>query len=229
MNTFAPTRSTPLVISQSVETQVYGLFALAVGLTGVGVWTGMQFLPQLIAMQFVLLIIELGIVFTAGWWSRQAPLNYLMFGLFPLISGITVAPFLLYVTTEFTNGYSILLNALAATACMAVAAAVFARTTRWNLGVMGRALFFAVLGLIIMGLLQVFIPGLRSTHTELLLSGAGVVIFSLFMAYDIQRIQNLSRVGANPFMMALSLYLDIYNLFLYVLRFMMALSGNRRN
>ena len=43
------------------------------------------------------------------------------------------------------------------------------------------------------------------------------------MAYDIQRIQHLSRLGASPFLMALSLYLDIYNLFLYVLRFMLAI------
>ncbi len=35
-------------------------------------------------------------------------------------------------------------------------------------------------------------------------------------------------LGANPFLLALSLYLDIFNLFLSVLRFMSVLSGERR-
>ena len=43
-----------------------------------------------------------------------------------------------------------------------------------------------------------------------------------------QRIESQGRMGANPFMLALSLYLDIFNLFLFILRFMTALSGNRR-
>jgi FtsH-binding integral membrane protein len=54
------------------------------------------------------------------------------------------------------------------------------------------------------------------------------VIFALFTAVDIQRVKMLGRYGANPFLLALSLYLDIFNLFLYILRFMLALSGDRR-
>src|SRR5207248_9818919 len=66
---------------------------------------------------------------------------------------------------------------------------------RSNLAVMGRGLFFALLGLIAMGLLQLFIPSLRTGGMELLISGAGVVIFALFTAYDVQRVQTLARSG----------------------------------
>jgi FtsH-binding integral membrane protein len=132
------------------------------------------------------------------------------------------------VLTGYANGASILLNALAATACIAGAAAVFARTTSWNLSVLSRALFFSLLGLIFLGLLQLFVPTLRTGAFELMLSGAGVLIFGVFMAYDLQRIQAMGRMGASPFLLALSLYLDIYNLFLYVVRFMVALSGQER-
>lgn len=222
-------RGAPITLAPSVESQVYGLFALAVGLTAAGVWIGMQYLPQLVGMQFVLLIASLAIVFTAGWWAEKSPLNYLLFGAFPVISGITMAPFVLYVDAAYANGFSILLNALGATALMAGAAAVVARTTSWNLGVMGRTLFFALIGLLLLGLLQVFVPSLRTGTFEILLSGGGVLLFSFFTAYDLQRIQQMGRAGANPFMLALSLYLDIYNLFLYVVRFMLAVSGNRRN
>src|SRR3989338_2823324 len=226
------TRSTsrPLTLSPSTESQVYGLFAVAMFLTLAGVYVGIEFAMQLLSsgMAMLLILVELAIVFTSRWWMEKSPLNILLFGLFPLLSGITITPYILYVLLQYANGASILINAFAATACMGLAAAVFARTTSWNLGVMGRGLFFALLGLIAMALLQLFVPSFRTGQMELLISGAGVVIFSLFTAYDIQRVQQMSKAGANPFMLALSLYLDLFNLFLYVLRFMLAISGNRR-
>jgi FtsH-binding integral membrane protein len=223
--------SRPLVIDASTEAQVYGLFALAMGLSAVGVFLGMQYAEALLrgGVHFVMLLIELAIIFTAPLWMHRSPLNYLLFALFPLFSGITITPFLLYIPLQYANGNAIILNAFLSTTFMAAAAAVFARTTRWNLGIMGRGLFFALIGLLIFGLLQLFIPALQGRQSELLFSGAGVIIFALFLAFDVQRIQTLSRAGMNPFMLALSLYLDIFNLFLYVLRFMVALSGQRRS
>lgn len=220
----------PVALSHSAEAQVYSLFALAMALTVAGVWIGIWSAPVLLSSGavFALVIVELGIIFTSRLWVEKYPLNYLLFGLFPAISGITVAPLLMAVLIGYANGGSILLNALLSTAFMAGAAAVFARTTSWNLGVMGRALFFALLGLIALALLQIFIPALRGTQMELIVSGGGIVVFGLFTAYDIQRVQHLARAGASPFLLALSLYLDIFNLFLYILRFMIALSGERR-
>jgi FtsH-binding integral membrane protein len=230
MNTYHPTASRPMTLSSSNESQVYGLFSLAMALTVFGVYTGMHFAPSIMSSGAMigLVIVELGIIFTAGLWMNRTPLNYVLFGVFPVISGITIAPLIMHVLIGYANGASILLNALASTALMAGAAAVFARTTSWNLGVMGRALFFAVLGLIAFALLQIFVPALRTTQFEIMLSGAGIIIFSLFTAYDVQRISQMSKLGANPFLLALSLYLDIFNLFLYILRFMIVLSGDRR-
>lgn len=227
---YSSSASRPLTISASTESQVYGLFALAMLITLAGVYVGIQFAMQIMTtgMHVFLLLAELAIIFTSQWWMSRSPLNIILFGLFPLLSGITITPYILYVLLQYANGGTILMNAFAATACMGFAAAVFARTTSWNLSGMGRGLLFALLGLIAMGLLQLFVPSMRGGQMELLISGAGVVIFSLFTAYDIQRIQKLSRAGQNPFMLALSLYLDLFNLFLYVLRFMLALSGDRR-
>lgn len=211
--------------------KVYGLFALAMGLTVLGVSIGTLYAEQFFrsGMHLVLLVAELGIVFTARLWMEKSPLNVLLFGLFPLLSGITITPYLWYVTGGLTNGTTILLNALVATVFMTAAAAVFARTTSLPLASISRFLLFGVIGLIGFGLLQIFVPALRqSVGFEMALSGAGVVIFAAFTAFDLQRVQQMGRAGANPFLLALSLYLDIFNLFLYILRFMTALSGNRR-
>ncbi len=227
---YSSASSRPIVLSASTESKVYGLFALAMALTLVGVFIGIQFALQLLSsgMSFLFVMIELAIVFTSRWWMEKSPFNIILFGLFPLLSGITITPYILYVLLQYANGAAILVNALAATTCMALAAAVFARTTSWNLAGMGRGLLFALLGLIAMGFIQIFVPSFRTGGMEILISGAGVVIFALFAAYDIQRIQALSRTGQNAFLLALSLYLDLFNLFLYVLRFMVAISGNRR-
>lgn len=61
----------------------------------------------------------------------------------------------------------------------------------------------------------------------LVISIAGIVIFSLFTAYDFQRLQEegaiyddatLREKGA--ILGALNLYINFYNLFLYLLRFL---------
>jgi FtsH-binding integral membrane protein len=230
MTTFSPARNEPIILSRSVEAKVYGFVALAMGLTLLGVYAGILFAATLLSggMFFVLVIAELAIIVTSRLWADRSPLNILLFCAFPLLSGLTVTPIILMVATGYANGASILLNAVASTVFMTAAAAVFARTTRWNLGVLGKTLFLGILGLLFVGLLQVFFPSLRTGVMELVVSGAGVVLFALFTAFDLQRIQQQSRLGANPFLLALSLYLDIFNLFLYVLRFMLAISGNRR-
>ncbi|HLC76538.1 MAG TPA: Bax inhibitor-1 family protein [Candidatus Peribacterales bacterium] len=224
-------QSRPITLTKTGEMQVYALFALAMALTALGVFVGALYAPTLFrgGMGMILVIAEFGIILTSRLWMEKSPLNILLFGAFPLLSGITVSPYLWAVSAGYANGNIILVNALAATTFMAAAAALFARTTSMDLGILGRSLFFAVLGLIGFTLLQIFVPSLRqSIGFEMGLSGAGIVIFALFTAYDVQRVQTMSRLGANPFLLALSLYLDIFNLFLYIVRFMLAVAGDRR-
>lgn len=226
---YVSSRSEPLALSPSTQAQAYGLFALAMALTLIGVFVGLNIAQHLLStgLHIGLAIAELVLIFSAGWWSRKTPLNYALFGLFPLLSGITLTPYLLLILAGYANGSAILFNAVGATVFMSLAAVVLARIAP-NLAAWGRALFFAVLGLLFLTVLQVFVPALRTQGIELLISGAGIVIFGLFTAFDLQRIERMGAVGANPFLLALSLYLDIYNLFIMVLRFMTALSGDRR-
>lgn len=229
METFAQSRSSA-VLTASTESKAYALFAVAIALTVIGAYAALfaYQIPAVSSLYLVFLIAEVALLLTSSFWANRYPLNYVLFGLFPLFSGFTLMPYLMLIIGSYVNGPALILNALASTATMALAGAVAVRGLGANLAGMGRALLFAVIGLIVLGLLQIFVPGLRTTQFELLLSGAGVVVFALFTAYDLQRIQQLGRMGANPILLALSLYLDIYNMFLYLLRFMTALSGDRR-
>jgi FtsH-binding integral membrane protein len=222
-------QSRPISLSASTEAQTYLFVAIAMALSVVGVFSGFAAIDLVSSPILVIaMIAELAIIFTSRWWINARPLNYLLFALFPLLSGFTFTPYVIAILATYVNGASIILNALLATTMMTLAAAVFARTTSWNMAVMGRALIFAVLGLIGMAVLQIFVPALRTGAAELFISGAGIVVFGIFTAFDFQRVQSMGRLGANPMLMALSLYLDIFNLLLYILRFMTAFSGQRR-
>lgn len=224
------TYARPIALERSTASAAYGYFALAMALTVAGVFAGMQVLSWILqtGTYLVLTVLELGIVFTAGRWSGSSPLNVVLFAVFPFLSGLTVTPYIVMVLAGYANGGAILLHALSATTFMALAAAVFARTATWDMAPLGRALLLGLIGLIIMGLLQVLFPVLRSTAMELTISGVGILLFAAFTAFDLQRVASMGRAGANPFLLALSLYLDIFNLFLMILRFMVAFSGDRR-
>ena len=231
MSYYSPAQSQPIRLSSSTESQTYLLFALAMALTVVGVYFGTLYAPLVYSggVHILLLIAQVGIILTASKWIDSSPLNYILFGALPIFSGFMITPFIHGVMIGYENGPSILLNALSATVFMAAAGAVFARSTKMDLSWMGSFLVFAVFGLIGLGLMQMFIPSLRaSTGFELMLSVGGTVVFALFTVYDLQRIQRMSQAGASPFLLALSLYLDIFNLFLYILRLMLVLYGDRR-
>lgn len=110
------------------------------------------------------------------------------------------------------------------------AMALIGSTTKKDLTKMGGILFMALIGLIIAGLVNIF---LKSAMFDFIVSGIGVLVFTGLTAWDAQKIKrNLQMApdadeGAQKIALlgALSLYLDFINLFLYLLRFF----GNNRN
>lgn len=226
---FAPSTARSIPVSNAGVSSALWLLFLALALTLVGVGIGMTFALPIVASGWVygLFFVEIGIIWTAPSWSRSSPTNMILFVLFPILSGMTLTPIIIMTLAGYANGATILLNALIATSLLCASSAVLASVVGDFGGAMGRFLFQAVIGLIIFGLLQIFFPSLRGQGFEMILSGVGIVVFSLFLTYDLQRLSKRAE-GTSPFLLALSLYLDIYNLFLYVLRFMLAMSGNRR-
>ncbi len=230
INAYSTSSVSSRPLAGSGAAKVYGLLFLALAVTLVGTFAGVTFALPIVASGwiFFLLIAELAIIWTARSWSRSTPLNYVLFIAFPFISGLTLAPIILSVLTGYANGEVILLNALIATALMTASSAVLATMTKGDLGgIFGRFLLQSLLGLIVFGLLQMFFPALRGPGIEMIVSGIGIVTFSLFLAYDMQRLSRRSDLDS-PFLLAISLYLDVFNLFLYVLRFMIAMSGRRQ-
>lgn len=217
-------------VTSSILPQTYALLALAFLFTALGVFVGAVFALPIIASGWVmvLLLLELGIIWTAPRWSQSSPLNLFLFIVFPFFSGLTATPFLMHVLGSYVNGASILLNASIATMLLCIASAIMAMNAERNLSLSyGGILIRALLGLIVFAIAQLFFPALRTGVPELIVTGIGIIVFVIFLAVDMQRLLQSGR-SESPFLLALSLYLDIFNLFMHVVRFMLAWGGGRR-
>lgn len=115
-------------------------------------------------------------------------------------------------------------------AAMFLGLSIYGRVTKRNLSAMGKVMGVAVWGLIVATLLNWFFA---STGLMFLTSIAGVVIFSGLIAWDNQKIVNVYNANNGQvndgwaISMALSLYLDFINMFLFLLRLFGIAGGNR--
>jgi FtsH-binding integral membrane protein len=194
-------------------------FGLALLISALGVYVGFSYAPLLFATRgtmFLAIVVELVLIFTVHIWSTKYPLGYWMFALFAFISGLTLVPILAMAGS--IGGTALIFRALIASTATFVAAALYARVTPRNLMGMGGFLMISLIGLIIMGVIGIFIPW--NTQIEIVFSGVAILIFAGFTMYDIQR---LSRVpGISPLLAGIRLYLDFINLFISFLRLLMA-------
>ena len=103
-------------------------------------------------------------------------------------------------------------------------------TTKTDLTKMGSLFFMALIGIIVAGLINLFI---HSNGLSYIISFVCVIVFTGLTAYDVQKLKNIgasSEYGSEAtskmsVLGALTLYLDFINLFLALLR----LFGSRRS
>jgi len=201
----------------------FGFFALALLLTGVGTSLGFVLMnsnPEVFANPAIFygaIILELILAFTSRAWSRRLPFGYAMFSFFALLSGFTLVPILMMAGAM--GGIVMIAKALFASVSVFMAAALYGWTTNRNLLGMGGFLMMTLIGVIIMGVLGIFFPW--NNITELVVSGFIIVLFAGFTMYDIQMIQRGPLT--NPLLAAIALYLSFINIFVAVLRFMIAM------
>lgn len=172
------------------------------------------------------------------WVVMLAPLGFVLamsFGLHKMSAGTLNLLFWAYATVMGLSMSTIFLvytGESIATTFFATAAAfaglsLVGYTTKKDLSAMGSFLIMGVIGLIVAGLVNLF---LRSETMSFVISGLGVLIFAGLTAYDTQRLKEeyahlrgTEYIGKAVIMGALNLYLDFVNMFMYLLR----LFGNR--
>jgi len=177
---------------------------------------------------WLLFIAELALVFTlsARIFSMKASTATICFAAYSILNGITLSPICLAYTSESLTSTFFVTAATFAGMCL------YASTTKRDLGGMAQYLGMALWGLIIAGLVNIF---LKSGPFDSMISFVGVLVFCGLTAFDTQYILRMSRSYSNSIaeedfvrfsiIGALKLYLDFINMFLYLLRFF----GKRNN
>ena len=214
-------------LKQKVVSQSFIFMLAALVITAIGAKVASDVLLEWMirnpANLIILFVAEIGIVLISNVALKKnnVVLSAALMTAYSFINGATLGIVCMaYVETSVTTVFVI-------TAAMFGVTAFFGLVTKKDLSSMGGILLMGLIGLIIAGLVNMFL------HSEAIAYAAsfiGVVVFVGLTAYDTQRIKAASAYAddSNTTVLALNgafqLYLDFINLFLYLLR----LFGKRR-
>ena len=134
---------------------------------------------------------------------------FMLFG-FGLLVGLAVAPTIAYYAE--TNPQAVW-QAGGATALFIAGFGTAGYATRRDLSGLARVCFWALLALIVFGIITIFV---NIPNGDLIYAILGLVIFAGFTMVDFQRLRKTKDIRAAP-LLAASIFLDILNVFLLLL------------
>jgi FtsH-binding integral membrane protein len=149
---------------------------------------------------------------------RKVPQNYICLGIFTLCMAYMVG----YICGA--SNPLIVFIAAAMTFFMVLGLTVYAATTKTDITTKGSLLFILGMSLLILSLFSIFF---FSYFLILLLTTLWIILFGIYLVYDIQLIVGNKEMylGIEDYILgAILLYTDIINLFAYLLQFLSILS-----
>ena len=199
--------------------QTMGYVAATAALFALGAWLGRDLTGGAGIIAFIAAFAALIGMRVAA--RRSAQLTVGLLGAFGLLIGLAVAPVLAYYASADPRT---LWQAGGATALFIAAFGAAGYATRRDLTAIARVCFWALLALIVVGLILVFvhIPG-----ADLVYSVLGLVIFAGFTMFDFQRLRRNTDTASAPFLAA-SIFLDVLNVFLFFLAIFSGPQGAER-
>ena len=189
--------------------QTMGYVAVTAALFALGAWLGRSLTGGVGIVAFIAAFAALfGLRFAA---RRSTQLTVGLLGAFGLLIGLAVAPTVAYYGSMDPQA---LWEAGGATALFIAAFGAAGYATRRDLTAIARVCFWALVALIVAGIVLIFvhIPG-----SDLAYSVLGLVIFAGFTMFDFQRLRTNADITAAP-LLAASIFLDVLNVFLFFLQ-----------
>jgi modulator of FtsH protease len=188
--------------------QTMGLVAITAGLFSLGAYLGRNLSSGTGILWFIAAFAcLLGMNFAIKQSEQLAIV--LLFG-FGVLIGLAVAPTVAYYASTDPQA---VWEAGGSTGLFIAGFGAAGYATRRDLSAMARVLFWALVALIVFGLVLVFvqIPG-----GQLIYAILGLVIFAGFTMFDFQRLRRSKDIRTAP-LLAASIFLDILNVFLLLL------------
>jgi hypothetical protein len=207
--------------------RVYNYMAVGVALTAIAAmltyrFSGPELLKSPLIWVFMLAPVALVFFISARINTLSVQAARALFFVYAALVGLSLSTiFHLYTSSSITRVFFI-------SAATFGALSLFAYTTRRDLSGFGSFLFMGLIGVVIASVVNIF---LRSSGLDWMISFIGIGVFAGLTAYDTQRIKGMhdpnddaTTAGRKAVMGALSLYLNLINLFMLMLR----LAGSRR-
>jgi modulator of FtsH protease len=223
----APGFGTPVVLDQnSVIRNTYWLLALSMLPTIVGAYAGMSMnfaafyktspilAPLLMFGAMFGMLFVVSALRNSGWGVAA------VFG-FTFVSGVMLAPMLQY-AAGLKNGGELVALAGGMTAAVFFVMAAIATVSKRDFSFLGKFLFVGVILLIVASLANLFF---QVPAVAIAISAVAVLIFSMYLLHDLSQIV---KGGQNNYIMAtISLFLDIFNIFINLLNLLLIFTGQR--
>ncbi|MCJ1372134.1 hypothetical protein MMC20_003356 [Loxospora ochrophaea] len=168
-------------------------------------------------MMWISLFGAIGFMLLTFWKRKSYPTNLLFLSTFTALEAYSIS-----VIVSFYNS-KIVLEALILTLGIFLALTLFACQTKYDFTSWMPYLFGSLWALILFGFMAAFFP--HNSITELIYGGLGALIFSGYILVDTQLVMRHYQVE-EEIAAAISLYLDIINLFLSILRILNSQQNN---
>jgi modulator of FtsH protease len=216
-----------LMVRHRVLRNTYWLLAISMIPTILGAWLGVEsnFFSAFQGGGFLAFIVFMAISFGfifAIQKTKDSGIGVLVLLGFTFFMGLMLSGLIGLTLRSYSNGAALIMTAFGGTAGILTVMATIATVSKSDFSGLGRWLFAGVLVIIVASLLNMFmqIPALY-----LVISVAAIAIFSGYILFDVQRIINGGET--NYISATLSIYLDIVNVFVNLLRLVSYFAGNR--
>ncbi|XP_041974305.1 protein lifeguard 4-like [Aricia agestis] len=167
-------------------------------------------------MMMISFILSMVTLFALIAKRKDHPANLYLLAAFTGVQAYTIGVVVSYFDT------AVVLQALGITFSVVLTLTLYTLNTKRDFSFVGYGLVAGLMVLIIGGFVQLF---LQSSAFEIALSFTGAIFFSLFLVFDTQQMMN--TLSPEEYILAtINLYMDILNLFLYILRILNELNRN---
>jgi len=210
--------------SQKVLRNTYLLLALTMVPTVIGAVVGMSTVsivmqhPIMISLGMLAVVIGLQFAISA---NRNSGVGVALLLLMTGLMGWWLGP-ILTVALALKNGPALVGYAAAGTGVVMAVMATIATTTKRDFSFMGKFLLVGMIVVLLAGIANMF---LQMPVLALAISSMAIVVFSLFLLYDLSRI--VTGGETNYVMATTGVYLSLLNIFASLLHLLMALAGEK--
>jgi len=201
--------------------KVMGLLGFACLFTAGGAVIGRSLGPG----AFLLSIVgSFGTLIALQFLRDRSPLNLgLLYG-FATFEGMALGLILEAYVARGLGG--VVLNAAATTAAVTLAAGAYGYTTKRDLTGLGSILFIGLIGVVVASVVGIFV---QLPLLYIGISAVAAVLFTGFLVFDLNRVaKSRGATEGQAILLAVAVYLDIFNLFLALLR-LFGFAGSSRD